>query len=99
MNKTFYICTNVSENGYSTILYKQMGIVGYYKKVLNKAQKKYLKCEKEFYVIMTAVENWEIWIEGSEVVIKTENKNILGQTTQFNKKNDRWRRVCKEYDI
>ncbi|KRH94191.1 hypothetical protein M153_3450008291, partial [Pseudoloma neurophilia] len=45
------------------------------------------------------VEKWHSWIGGNKIIIKTDNKNILGQTANFDKKVDRWKASLLEFDI
>jgi hypothetical protein len=49
--------------------------------------------------IFLSVEHWRNWIGGSETIIYTDNKNLLGRTWNYNKKTERWKATLNEFNI
>lgn len=49
--------------------------------------------------IKTSVEKWSSWIGGSQIIVMTDNKNILGNTQNYDKKIDRWKACLSEFNI
>lgn len=98
-NEDFHIDTDASEKGFGAILYQKNGIVAYLSRKFSDTQIRNSTYEKEMYAIKESVMHWRTWIGGRKIYIRTDNKNILVKTANFDKKVERWQTAIQEFDI
>lgn len=99
LNEKFIVNTDASEKGFGAILYQSKGIVGILSKKFNEAQIKYTTIEREMYAIYYSVKYWNNLIKGSKILVHTDNRNIISDTFDFNKRTERWKAFLCEYDL
>lgn len=99
INQHFYLDSDASDSGIGSVIYQDKGIVGLMSKKFNNSQSHYTTIEKEMYAIYYSVLYLKNLISGSQLYIKTDNKNILGNTGDYNKKVERWKAALTEFNI
>lgn len=98
-NETYFLETDASDTGIGAVLYQKNGVVGYFSKKLNPAQSNYSTVEKEMFAIFSAATHWHPWIGGSKIVVRTDSKNLIGNTGDYSKRSERWKACLGEYNI
>lgn len=68
-------------------------------KKFSNAQTRYTTIEKEMFSIYYSVKYWHCLIKASEIEIHTNNRNILHNTKDFNKKTERWKAFLSGYNV
>lgn len=99
LNDPFYIDTDACDTGIGAILYQKGGIIALYSKKLNLAQSNYSIVEKEMFAIFSAISHWRSWLGGAQITIRTDSKNLLGNTGKYDKKTERWKAILGEFNI
>ncbi|KRH93757.1 pol polyprotein, partial [Pseudoloma neurophilia] len=99
MTKEFYINSDASDMGVGAILYQKEGVISHFSKKLNKHQQRYSATEKEMFAVYLAVNHWKKWLIGSKIIVLTDNKNILGNQNDYDKKTARWKAELNEFNI
>lgn len=99
INQQFFIEADACDSSVGAVLYKTDGIIAYFSKTLNDAQKKYSTYEKECLAILWATERWYSWIGGTKTTVYTDNKNLISNTGQLNKNVERWKAKILQMNI
>ncbi|KRH92303.1 putative transposable element [Pseudoloma neurophilia] len=94
-----YINSDASELAVGEILYQKDGICGYFSKKLNDAQSRYNTMEKEMFAIWKCINHWKGLIGGSKIIVKTDNKNLLGNHSNLDKRTARWMAELTEFNL
>ncbi|KRH92179.1 putative LTR transposable element [Pseudoloma neurophilia] len=88
-NEPFNINSDASDYAVGAILYQKNGIVSYFSQKLNDAQSRYTSWKKIF-TIWKPIYHWKGLINGSKIIVKTDNKNLLCDHSNFDKRKVRW---------
>ena len=75
-NAIFYLYSDASDKGISSILIQQDGIVGIYSKKYSLAEKNYTIVERECLAMKKGLLYYKTLVYNSKVIILTDNKNI-----------------------
>ncbi|KAG0435282.1 Transposon Tf2-6 polyprotein, partial [Dictyocoela muelleri] len=99
LNKPFTLHCDASEHTIGSVLSQKNGIIDHYSKKLNNSQRNYTIVEKEMFSIYMSINKWRPLIGGSKIFVYTDNKNLLGKSSDFNKKANRWKASLHDLDI
>lgn len=81
------------------ILYQKEGIIAYFTRSFTSTQMKYTATEKECFAIKGVPEKWKTWLDGSKIIVFTDNKNLISHTNNFNRKVERWKTKIGQFKI
>lgn len=95
----FKLACDASDHGISGVLYQENGVIGHYSRKLNPAESNYTTVEKEFYAIYKSLVFFKNLIQGCQIKIFTDSKNITFQRKdEINKRIERWKTLLNEFD-
>ena len=103
-SKPFTIMCDASDTGIGSVLYQEEdGIehpIAYYSKTLNKCQRKWTTTEKELFAVISSVEHFRGYVEGSKFTIFTDHASLiwLCNLTNPSPKLARWLVKLGQYD-
>ena len=96
--KPFYIDTDASDLQLGGVIYQKHGIIAYFSKKLNSAQKNYTIPEKELLSIVTILQVYRKMLLGSKIFLSTDALNLCYRE-QRSARILRWFLLLQEYDI
>ena len=94
----YVLTTDASDIGVSGILTQQDKLIRLYSKKLNATEQKYTVVEKEIYAIVLALKEFRNLIHGSEIEVKTDNRNICFDSNPLSSRAQRWKTSIQEFN-
>ncbi|KAG0432947.1 Retrovirus-related Pol polyprotein from transposon 17.6 [Dictyocoela muelleri] len=98
-SKDFYIDTDASFRAIGSIIYQERGIIALYSHKLNDTEMNYSIVEKEFFAIYKTFVRFNTILLNSNIIIRTDNKNITFQIKDPSSRIHRWMEYLNRYNI
>ncbi|KAG0442714.1 Retrovirus-related Pol polyprotein from transposon 17.6 [Dictyocoela muelleri] len=98
-SEIFLLETDASERGIGGILYQRRGILGYYSYKLNQSEQNYSIVEKEAYAVYKTVTHFRTILLNGNVIVKTDNRNILFKAKNHSTRINRWKKQLAKYKL
>lgn len=106
-NRPYYIKADASAYGVGACLCQKCensdgwNVIGYFSRILKKAEVKYSVSEKEALAIVCALKQWRVFILGREVTILTDHKalSFLTSCKLLNGRLTRWALYIQEFGL
>lgn len=87
------------DTGIDAVLYQKHCVIDHYSKKLNRHQSKYTVTEKEMLAINLSITHWKKWLIGSKITVSIDNKNLLGNSSDYDKNCTRSKAELGTYNI
>jgi hypothetical protein len=94
----YVIQTDASLTGYGGVLMQNKRLIGLKSGKFNETQMKYPPMERELLAIVKCLMYFKNIILGSKIVIVTDNKNLLYDSSINSSRAQRWKLLIQEYD-
>ena len=88
--------TDASKYQLGATVKQQNKSIAYFSKKLNPAQRRYSTIEQEMLAIVTVLKEYKNFLYGGEIIIHTDNKNLLSDTSS-NDRVFRWKQKIEEF--
>ncbi|KAG0435159.1 Retrovirus-related Pol polyprotein from transposon 17.6, partial [Dictyocoela muelleri] len=98
-SKKFFIEVDASERGIGGVIYQDHGILGFYSYKLSESELNYSVVEKESYAIYKMIIKYKTLLFNGQLIVRTDNRNILFKPKESSSKIHRWLEVLNEFSI